>query len=296
MSLLNAWHRFHRRPRWVRWPLKTTLFVLTVALTLYPKVWLIPRCIERLGNMNGVLDPQHPELAQLARQVGRQTPASDLPARVQDVVYERVPYAFDWDTWGVMDYLPTVAEVFEKGREDCDGRAVVAASLLRHLGHEAWLVSDIEHVWVVMREQTPTGPRDHELMTPGRGGKTLVAGETGTQASLSLVMLANVGRGLALGVRIFPLGREIIILAMLCALTLHPWSSPLRRAGGCALLFAGLVLVRLAGTPGQTSHWGHALFYAALISAVTGWILLAIKRRHDTNPSKETPDTAVQAP
>ena len=44
---------------------------------------------------------------------------------VEKFVYGHVPYAWDWDTWGVADYLPSVAEVRRMGREDCDGRAVV---------------------------------------------------------------------------------------------------------------------------------------------------------------------------
>ena len=45
---------------------------------------------------------------------------------------------------GSADYMPTVKEIFDKAaetdgaaREDCDGRAVIAASLMKRLGYDA---------------------------------------------------------------------------------------------------------------------------------------------------------------
>ena len=60
MPLKEHWRRLHRRPRWVRWPVKAGFLLTVVALTLYPKVWLIPAWVQRLANLNTVLDPQHP--------------------------------------------------------------------------------------------------------------------------------------------------------------------------------------------------------------------------------------------
>lgn len=282
---MKAWRRFHQRGWLMRLAIKCTFFALVVVLTLYPKPWLLPTWIGRLSDMNAVLEPSHPGLEPLAAKVRAVAPpgmgSEELLRIVQDVVHERIPYAWDWDVWGVMDYLPTVTETLEQGREDCDGRAVVAASLLRRLGYEAWLVSDLKHTWV----QTPAG----ETMEPGRTGKTLVSDERGTHAQISLESLSHLARGLAFGISVFPLTRELIILAAFCALAMHPWSSPSRRMLGCLLLATALALFRCApeaelhGVARPVFAWGGLL--AALAGAAV--LLLRAGAIRSTQPPLE---------
>lgn len=272
-SWAAAWARVHRWPRWARWLLKTFVFAVIVALVLYPKVWLLPTWITRLQNLNSVLQPDYPDLATLERLV-RARVADDrswkaLRAAVERTVCEQIPYAFDWDTWGVMDYLPTVAEVFAKGREDCDGRAVVAASLLRRMGYQAWLATDLKHMWVV----TPEG----DLMAPGEGDKTLAAGETGTRARLSPETVANLGRALAYGVGVFPLGRELIIALALWAVALHPGLSGRRRILGCLLLGGALAMLRLSGPAAQGLAEMPGLVWGGAAAGVAGWLMLVLR-------------------
>ncbi len=132
MRFASAWRTLHRRPRRTRWPLKAGAFVLVLLLVLFPRVWLIPAWLTRLSNLNAVIDPRHPAVNELAARVadaaGPTPPLNDAAVAVETLVRQRVPYAFDWETWGVMDYSPTVAEVLAQGREDCDGQALVAAS------------------------------------------------------------------------------------------------------------------------------------------------------------------------
>jgi hypothetical protein len=262
--------------RWYRrWPLKLVIFVVGTALVLFPKVWLIPAVLERYGDMNSALDPEHPGVAALNERVRAELPAgapvSDVLQMVERSVCEQVPYAWDWDVWGVAEYLPTVAEVFERGREDCDGRAVVAASLLRRMGYDAWLVSDLLHVWV----QTPEG----ETMSPTGAEKTFVATEEGTEATISTGMIRNLGRGFSYGVAVFPLERELIILALLCLVAMQPWSSVWRRVAGCLLLWVALDTLRDAGRQAALSDQGLFVVRAWLGIAlgVAGWLVLAVR-------------------
>lgn len=256
------------------------VFAATVVLVLYPKLWLVPVWLARLSDLNGVLDPDHPGLAELEARVvaeSRGAPLAEMVPVIERTVCDRIPYAFDWETWGVMDYLPTVDEVLAQGREDCDGRAVVAASLLRRLGHHAWLVTDLQHMWVVARDETGAEPVEVELMSPGAGAKTVAADETGTHVAVSPALIENLARSLTFGISVFPLGRELIILTMLCAVTLHPRSSARRRVAGCTLLLLALILLRASGAAAG-SHDGHpAVMWLALLVAITGWLLLAIK-------------------
>ncbi len=147
-------------------------------------------------------------------------------------MYQRVPYEWDWNTWGMADYLPTVEEVVRMGREDCDGRAVVAASLLKNLGYEASIVTDFAHVWVV----TPYG----ETMGPGKT-KTVEVTEKGMKFNAR--GLTQIPQILSYGIAVFPLERELVLVAV-------AWLLLLGRAGtvriilSLTLLTCGLLLLR----------------------------------------------------
>jgi hypothetical protein len=164
--------------------------------------------------------------------------------------------------------------VLRQGKEDCDGRAVVAASILRRMGYEAWLVSDFLHCWV----QTPTG----ETMSPGTGQKTLIGGRRADRpTTLQLSGLAsNLGRGLAYGVAVFPLERESIILAALLLLTTHPRISRARWITGAALLLLAWAGLRFSGESAvrgsQPDAWIAVL---AACTALVGWLVIAVKGR-----------------
>ena len=277
--LPRAWYQLHTVSPLLRWPAKWLLLACGVLLVLFPKPWLLFVLLERARDMEQLLDPDHPGLAVFEADVLERTaadaPVAELLATVEQVVRERVPYAWDWETWGVMEYLPTVDEVLARGQEDCDGRAVVAASLLRRMGHEAWLVSDIVHMWV----QT----RDGETMSPG-GVVTLVAAEpgaSGTQTAVTLDLLANLVRGTAFGVSVFPLTREVALLLLVCALTWHPRVGLWRFACGALLMWIGLDWLRRVGqtaaVAGGAGPISAALAATALIAC--GWLVMAMKRR-----------------
>ncbi|MBU0618174.1 MAG: hypothetical protein KKI02_10690, partial [Planctomycetes bacterium] len=236
---------------------------------------------------NSVLDSEHVDVVALAECVrGRLSADTEMEETlqvVQEAVCERIPYAWDWEVWGVCEYLPTVGEVFEQGREDCDGRAVVAASLLKRMGYDAWLVSDLLHVWVA----TPDG----ETMSPTGGEKTLVGTDAGTQATISARLIQNLGRGLSYGVAVFPLIRELIILATLCVLTMQPWSSPWRRVAGCAMLLIALEVLRGAGRAAAVD--GHTLdgvgSGVGVALAVGGCVILAVRAGRPPRRSAAAP-------
>ncbi len=281
MRFAAAWYALHRRPRRARWPLKAGAFVLVLLLVLFPRVWLIPAWLTRLSDLNAVIDTYHPAVNELAARVadaaGPTPPLSDAAVAVETLVRRRVPYAFDWETWGVMDYLPTVAEVFAQGREDCDGQAVVAASVLRRLGFEAWLVSDLLHTWVVARDTTAEPPLTLQLMSPGRGDQTLTGGAEGTRARFSMAMLANAGRALSFGVAVFPAERELIIVAAFWLILMQPRSLGWRRLAGGAVLLAALLCLRSAWGPVPGDVYRPGLTGLGLASLAAGCVLLMYK-------------------
>lgn len=274
-SLLTFWTRWHAGSVWLRAPLKAFLYLILVVLTLYPKVWLIPTWIERERDLNRVLDPNNAELAPLETEVRAALPESATPKQVlgivESVVYKHVPYAWDWDVWGVVDYLPTVSEVFQMGREDCDGRAVVAASLLRRMGHDAWIVSDLLHMWV----ETPQG----ETMGPTGGEKTLVGRPGGTTPHINWGIIDNLMRGNAYGIAVFPLGRELLLIGGLAFLKLHPHSRGWRSFSGLLLMLLALAVARSVGQQAAVQHAGQATlwFIGSLVLAGVGAVLTGLK-------------------
>ncbi|MBN2445883.1 MAG: hypothetical protein JXO22_04115 [Phycisphaerae bacterium] len=300
---MSYWHRLHRTPALVRWPLKLLVFLVVTGLVLYPKVWLLPTWLHRLGDLDSVLDPQNAGLAPLENEVSELL-AKEPPEKAanpkavlelaQKVVLKHVPYAWDWDTWGVFDYVPTVAEVLSKGHEDCDGRAVVAASLLRRMGREAWLVSDLKHVWV----ETPDGA----TMGPGDGKPTITGGKPGKPEEPMLyravATLRNLGRGLTFGIAVFPMVRVLMIWLALCACLAHPWSSPTRRVAGSLLLLAAIALLHDAKPAASGLAQDPRLAWVAWMTAAAGIVLLAVKSgvRRQRDAAAESPAAGAIRP
>ncbi len=258
--MLSAWVRFQNGAWWLRWSVKTIVLGLTVFLVCYPYPSRFWRHIMRWQAPEQLIEPAAPGLEPWLddlrpRLEGVQQGPEALEI-VEQYVYGRLKYAWDWETWGVADYLPTVEETLAVQQEDCDGRAVVAASLLRGLGYEAELVTDMMHVWV----KTDYG----ETMSPGRM-KKFVETEQG-QLNIDWSALANLPRSWAFGVSVFPFTRELIVLGVLLVLSLRPgvrwWVYLL--AGG--LLFDGLIILRLATWRSDLAQWlGLCHLVAALV-------------------------------
>lgn len=171
---------------------------------------------------------------------------------VQRFVYKKVKYDWDWNVWGSADYMPTVAEMFNNAKhdpkgiihEDCDGRAVMAASLMRRLGYQSSIVTDLRHVWVV----TPQG----EWMGPGRG-KTMKSTKKGNKLNVAGT-ISNVPVSLSYGIAVFPFWREVIIALTAWLLLSRRGMGKGKFLLGGILLFQGLLFMRVGIlSPGAVS-------------------------------------------
>ncbi len=259
-----------RRLRSLRWyvraPIKLFVFAAVTFFVLFPFPRQFARHLSRLRNLDAMVEPDAPQLAEWEAELRswmldytapgetgfpdekKELGEADIPPmaavqkRIQEMVFQKVRYAWDWDTWGSADYIPTVSEMFATAaddprgelHEDCDGRAVIAASLIRRMGYEADLVTDLRHVWV----KTPQG----EWMGPGKS-KALVSTPEGTRLNWK-VALGNVPMSISYGISVFPLFRELLILATAFVLMRHsrtPWRAILLSA---VLLVQGLLFMR----------------------------------------------------
>ena len=248
----------HPRRTLLRWylriPLKLTIFAVVTFFVLFPYPRQFARHISHLRNLQAMIDPHAPKIDRFDAVLDHRfrEMASTQPALLRDpqldqqlverVVLEQVHYEWDWNLWGSADYLPTVSEIFERAsayggqlHEDCDGRAVIAASLMKRMGYEATLVTDLRHVWV----ETPEG----KWMGPGRD-KTLVATPEGTRVAWG-TLLSNIPVSLSYGIGVFPFWREVIILLAAFLLSLHRCISRRAAAISLILLIQGLLFMRL---------------------------------------------------
>lgn len=266
--LAKLWIALQSQPRWRRWPVKCSVFALTVFLTLYPDPRLFYRHLRHIQQADRLPNPNDPAVLALSERLDDALDQKEgdegLLAAVEAFVYAEVPYGWDWDVWGAVDYWPSADEVIAAGREDCDGRAVLAVALLRARGIDARLVGDFRHVWV----RTPMGDTMNPLGDPVfdvedekvvvRWGRVLDLGPLG------------------FGISVFPLVRETIILLMAWLLVLPGrirWSTALV---GLGAMFVGLFATRFAGAdPLAPQRWWIA---SGLIIVLLGPVIAVVFR------------------
>ena len=285
-----------RLSRWyLRVPLKCLVFLVVTFLVLFPSPALFTRHLAHLRDLEKMVEPDAPELAawdevlreRLLKRAQAGTtvhepnhqPSESLSPRraqreIERFVYDKVRYQWDWQVWGAADYMPTVGEMFAKAAEtedgqiyeDCDGRAVMAASLMRRLGYQSSLVTDLRHVWVT----TPQG----EWMGPGEK-KTVVSTGRGNEFHL-LTVWANIPVSLSYGISVFPLARELAILVTAFLLLLHRRISRRAAAFGGLLLLQGLLFMRCgvlapSAVPGFDASWPALI---GILHALGGFTLV----------------------
>lgn len=288
------WTKLNDAHPLIRVPIKLALFVTVLALVLFPNPSLLVRQVHRLADLEAMIDPHAPELEPLVAQLHGQTttrPASpaEMRKRVQMLVCAVLPYDWDWEIWSAVDYVPTVAEALERGREDCDGRAVLAASLLRRLGQDAHLATDLRHVWVVVGK--------HELMSPG-GRKSMVTSAKGQRIHWSSI--SNVPRMLAFGVAVFPLAREIVLAVTLVVLLADARMPRRTLLVGVLLLAGALLFLRMGVTiypdfTGMTERVWASWLGLVLACAGVGMLVVSSVRARATCRKGPTNREAVDA-
>lgn len=222
--------------------LKLALLAAVVLFALYPNPVLLVRQVHHLLNMEQLIQPGLPAMPEINRDIDQliatNTPALTEFKAVERYVYRRIPYQYDWHGWANLDYWPTAAEVWERKREDCDGRAVLAVSILRARGYpEARLVANLQHVWVAVGTNELMGPMADRNFR--REGGRMVDGKlVGAKTVITLPALKTLLDSLALTCK-FPAWRVVLMLVTLLALLFHPATDTGRFATLCAVMLAG---------------------------------------------------------
>ena len=256
--------------RWyLRLPIKWVVLAFTVLAVCFPYPARLVQHVRHWRDPNALIEPDAPALQPLFERVRPLVADASSPTKalntVRDFVYDEIKYAWDWETWGTADYLPTVTEAIRMGREDCDGRAVVAASLLRKLVYKSQIVTDFTHVWV----KTDKG----ETMHPG-SRKAVVATADGLKINYGAFM--QVPQATAYGIAVFPVGRELIVLVAMWLLLLRPKGGVVSSLTGLALLICGLILLRVASEdPRHPIEWMQILAAACMLAAIVSLVVRA---------------------
>jgi TM2 domain-containing membrane protein YozV len=136
-------------PFWTRFFLRYfALFVIVwILLVLFPNPWRLGTGLKRI--LNPHTDPA--AVASLAQDM-----PSD-PALIENEVLKLIPYSYDWQTYGMPWYCPSVREVLQKGKGDCKARALVLASILQAKGIPNRIQWSLQHVWVEYPSKVDTG-------------------------------------------------------------------------------------------------------------------------------------------
>jgi hypothetical protein len=252
----------NHRQKLFRWALKALFLVILVLLVLFPRVDRLPETVRRYLNPNDLVNPQSPALAPLIDEFEKERQPdwtrTELMNHIESFVYRKIPYARDWNLWANIDYIPTVEEAIKKGKEDCDGRAVVAASMLRRYGFEAVIVGNFEHIWVKTEIGETMGPAENKLVEYTAEGKRKFNWST----------VWDMPDEFCYSISVFPLWRELIILVGVWLLLIGRGLSFRETLIWLGMLMAGLLLIRDGGKDSESlKNWAGILII--LFSAVS---------------------------
>ncbi len=115
------------------------LLLLWILLVLYPNPARLAASVYRLKS-----PPVQPFMvSDLARDYNAAT-----PCEIKEQVYLLLPYSYDWYTYNMPWYFPTLGEALEKGAGDCKARYLLFASILEELEIPYQKNISLSHIWV----------------------------------------------------------------------------------------------------------------------------------------------------
>jgi hypothetical protein len=224
---------------------KSLLLAAVLLFVLYPNPVLFVRQLGHYLDTESLIQPSFAAMPEINREIDQllatNTPALTEFKAIERYVYRRIPYQYDWHGWWNLDYWPTAAEVWDRKHEDCDGRAVLAASILRSRGYaEARLVANLQHVWVAVGTNELMGPMADKNLRR-EGGKMVDGKLVGAKTVITLPAFKTLLDSLAMTCK-FPAWRVVSLLVAVLALIFHPAADASRFSTLCALMLAGYVI------------------------------------------------------
>nr|MDO8109673.1 hypothetical protein [Candidatus Sigynarchaeota archaeon] len=130
-----------------------------LVLLFFPAFWLIPdQVYRRVNRMATLVTPQDPAVITFTDDFLAMHPTfesmtfEDRMKNATAFMLERIEWRSDFDTYGLLGHVATPAECIALGADDCQGQAVVLASMLLQLNVSAWAVETPFHWYVLARD------------------------------------------------------------------------------------------------------------------------------------------------
>lgn len=252
---------------------KAALLGLFTLAVFFPRPDQLVKQFPRWKNPDSLIETNVPFLAEINKKIDEQlkpdgTKKDELKA-VERFVYREVKYGYDWDVWGNTDYWPTVMEVWEGKKEDCDGLAVLAASILKSRGFEdVHIVGNLSHVWVATQTNELMSPQaDRNFQKVDGKLKVKLPG-----ANTFLLSWAHINK--------FPAVRSLALLTAILLLVAHPVWHGARWWMAFGIGAAGLLLLYdWGGKYLQSSAIGANLWFWMGNALVIGAIIMVWRTR-----------------
>ncbi len=249
-ALQRIWNNLAGYTRAQRSIIKSVLYFFILLFVLFPNPALVIDQIGAYLNTEALFETGFPEMATINAQIDSLLPADftfqeEYEAIVR-FVYDNIHYEFDWDNWANSEYWPPASKVWRRGREDCDGRAILAVAIFRSRGYrDADIVGSMQHLWIQVNGKELMGPDKEKLVVVQDGKKQF-------RMPSWHYMLET----LAVQLNYFPKFRIVILLLALLTLLYHP-AQKLKR------LLALLITAMLGFT--LLVDWAHEVeFYKQL--------------------------------
>jgi hypothetical protein len=267
--------------------LKSVLFAALIAVVLNPDLKRGILQLKHTLHPESLIQTDFPGLRSINPQIDRLIAAdggSHSEARlVARFVVNKIKYVTDYENWSNVEYWPTAQEAWRKRQEDCDGRAILATSILRARGyHSARMVIGLDHMWIKVNEneKNPSKPPHLvALLSPNRNFSMELRESSRWEDFRELIQaLLHPSDLIDALTQIFadiPPLRKVILITSLLGLCYHPCK---QLTGFLAVLAAGLAAANLLANwePGT----GHALQgicgATLLLGAITAALLMGL--------------------
>ncbi len=138
--------------------------LLWILVVLYPNPLMLVATVWR--TLSPTID------AESARALAATLP--DDPDVIRDkVLNELAMYEYNWYTYDVPWYFPSAKEVIRDRRGDCEGQAILLASILQAKGIPYQLKMSFDHMWVDYAKKKPTEMENDDMAFARRDGNNV---------------------------------------------------------------------------------------------------------------------------
>ncbi|MEA1994302.1 MAG: hypothetical protein U9N35_07925 [Euryarchaeota archaeon] len=136
---------------------KAIYSVAFILLVLYPNVYLAGKQgINEINGLESLIDPHDQEVAALGEYLRSNN------TNPEEYIYQNIEWASDYNTYWNLEYWASPGETLEKGRGDCEDRAILLKSVEEYLKITSKVVIQKDHIYVLKDDVAYGGISDTE--------------------------------------------------------------------------------------------------------------------------------------